>query len=61
MTAAQRIRKDLIKNDSFVDDFSFGRIKRTLTMTYNEGKKAKQAAMEKAGGKSKIREQNLEK
>lgn len=60
MTAAQRIRKDLIKKDSFVDDFSFSRIRRTLTMTYDEGKKAKQAAMDKAGGKGKIREKNLE-
>jgi len=60
LTAAQRIRKDLIKKDSFVDDFSFSRIRRTLTMTYDEGKKAKQAAMDKAGGKGKIREKNLE-
>ena len=46
----ESIRKRLITKDSFVDDFSFRRIKRSLSSTYAEAKKDKEAALKKAGG-----------
>lgn len=50
ITARQRLRSKLITKDSFADDFSLKRIKSSLSMTYEEGKNDKAAALKKAGG-----------
>lgn len=52
-TSAKTLRKQLITNDSFVDDFNCRSVRKSIKETYAAGKEIKAAATKGAGGTKK--------
>ena len=55
-TQKDRLRAQLSTKDSFVDDFSLSRIRRSLSTTMREGKAVKEEALKKASTGKKDRD-----
>ena len=55
------MRSQLIKKDSFADDFNFSRIKKSFSMSYKEGKELQSDALNKNKTGNKKRDEKIAK
>ena len=55
------MRSQLIKKDSFADDFNLSRIKKSFSMSYKEGKELQSDALNKNKTGNKKRDQKIAK
>ena len=55
------MRSQLIKKDSFADDFNFSRIKKSLSMSYKEGKELQADALNKTKTGNKKKDEKIAK